>query len=45
MLVALQLPDNVDPEHVEAKVENGELFVTIPKTEQPKPLDHEVQVK
>ena len=42
---SVQLPDNVDPKHVEAKVEHGELFVTVPKSKQTAQTDHVVQVK
>ena len=32
LLPALQLPDNVDPKQVDAKLENGQLRIVVPKT-------------
>ena len=40
---AVQLPDNTDTEHVTARVDNGELTVTVPKTET-EPREQEVTV-
>ena len=39
-----QLPDNVDTSKIEAKVENGELRVSVPKMEVNEPQDQEVKV-
>ena len=44
---ALQLPDNVDPNQVEAKLENGQLRIVVPNTgkkEEEEPA-HAVEVK
>ena len=43
--VAAQLPENVDTEHVEAKLENGELFVKVPKLQQPEKAGRIVTVQ
>ena len=43
----LQLPENVDPNQVEAKLENGQLRIVAPKTgkkEEEKPA-HTVDIK
>jgi HSP20 family molecular chaperone IbpA len=39
------LPDNVDTEHVEAKLENGELIVKVPKVEQPEKAGRIINVQ
>jgi HSP20 family protein len=40
---AFVLPNTVDPDRIEARYENGVLFVTVPKSERAKP--REIQVK
>ena len=32
-VTVVQLPDNVDTEHIKARVSNGELTIVVPKTE------------
>ncbi len=44
-VAAAQLPDNVDTEHVEAKLENGELIVKVPKVEQPEKAGRIINVQ
>lgn len=39
------LPDNVDMAAVEAKLENGELVIRLPKTEPDAPVSRSVPVK
>jgi HSP20 family molecular chaperone IbpA len=39
-----QLPPNVDPERITARITDGELIVSIPKTEQPRPHSSVVDV-
>ena len=41
----ISLPDQVDPEKIEAKVEDGILYVTLPKREEVKPKEIEINVK
>ena len=44
---APQLPDNVDPNQVDAKLENGQLRIVVPKTgkkEEEEPA-HTVEIK
>ena len=46
-LPALQLPENVDPNQVDAKLENGQLRIVVPKTcktEEEEPA-HTVEIK
>jgi hypothetical protein len=40
---AFVLPNTVDPDRIEARYENGVLFVTVPKAERAKP--REIRVK
>lgn len=40
-----QLPENTDPEHIQAKVENGVLKVIVPKTEKHEQQGTEVPVQ
>jgi len=39
------LPDEVDPEHIEAKMSNGVLYITLHKLEKAKPKTIEVKVE
>lgn len=41
---SFSLPEETDSEHIEAKMENGVLELTIPKTERAKPKSIEVKV-
>ena len=42
---SFQLPDNVDSEKVEAKYENGILYLTLPKIEPVKPKEQSIEIK
>lgn len=42
---SFELPDTVDPQKVEAKLENGVLTVTLPKREETKPRTISVKVQ
>jgi HSP20 family protein len=42
---AVSLPDQVNPDKIEAKYEDGVLYVTLPKREEVKPREIQISVK